>query len=102
MAHIAKITGELLEANQQRDAVVRELKLVKELAAASHIAAKHNAASSSGGCGSDFVGMSDSPLYQEAKQRLEEELRLATIHAHELAERNKVCVRVCVRFIMCT
>jgi len=102
MAHIAKITGELLEANQQRDAVVRELKLVKELAAASQIAAKHNAASSGSGGMSEFVGMSNSPHTQEAKQRLEEELRLATIHAHELAERNKVCVRVCVRFIMCT
>ena len=90
MAHIAKITGGLLEANQQRDAVLRELQLVKELAAASHIAAKHNAASS----GSE--GLSDSLLNHEAKQRLEEELRLATIHAHELAERNKVCVRVCV------
>jgi hypothetical protein len=39
MSHIAKITGELLEANQQRDAVVRELKLVKELAAASQVCA---------------------------------------------------------------
>ena len=77
-------------ANQQRDAVVRELKLVKELAAASQIAAKHNAASSGSGGMSDFVGMSDSPLNHEAKRRLEEELRLATTHAHELAERNKV------------